>query len=95
MAEEHFGIAVAEMVRAGCVVFVPDGGGQVEIVGQEDRLRYTSAADAVAKILQVMRDPDAQAALRGRLAARKDLFGAERFVRRVQEIVVHPRGDDR
>ena len=33
MREEHFGMAPAELARAGCIVWVPRGGGQMEIVG--------------------------------------------------------------
>ena len=33
MREEHFGMAPAEMARAGAIVWVPRGGGQMEIVG--------------------------------------------------------------
>ena len=33
--DEHFGIAPAEMVRAGCITFVHDSGGQVEIMGND------------------------------------------------------------
>jgi glycosyltransferase involved in cell wall biosynthesis len=87
MPEEHFGIAVAEMVRAGCIVFVPDSGGQVEIVGGEDRLRYKDARDAVGKIVGVLSNPGEQAALGQHLAARKHLFGADQFMRRLREIV--------
>src|SRR5262249_36777239 len=32
MAEEHFGMGIAEMIHAGSIVFVPRGGGQKEIV---------------------------------------------------------------
>ena len=35
MREEHFGMAPAEMARAGVIVWVPNGGGQMEIVGDE------------------------------------------------------------
>jgi len=37
--DEHFGIEVAEMHRAGCVVPVPDTGGPREIVGEDARSR--------------------------------------------------------
>jgi glycosyltransferase involved in cell wall biosynthesis len=86
-SEEHFGIAVAEMVRAGCIVFVPDGGGQVEIVGNADDLRYRDDADAVEKIAAVLGSPERQQTLRGHLAERAPLFGADLFVRRTREIV--------
>src|SRR5262249_38798550 len=60
MREEHFGMAVAEMVRAGCIVFVPRGGGQVEIVRGEDRLLYKTPAEAITKIGRVMDNVDEQ-----------------------------------
>ena len=85
--DEHFGIAVAEMVRGGCIVFVPDSGGQMEIVGNETRLLYHTDEEAVDKILGVMTRPEEQVELRNFLNARKDLFTAEQFVRRIQEVV--------
>ena len=85
MREEHFGIGIAEMVRAGCVVWVPDGGGQVEIVS-DARLRYASVEDAAKKILRVLQDPAELAAVRADLAARRDLFSTERFAREIRAI---------
>lgn len=87
MSEEHFGIASAEMMRGGCIVFVPNGGGQVEIVGNDERLLYQTNDEAVAKILRVLKHPQEQAALSEYLQSRKDLFTTERFVQRIQEIV--------
>jgi glycosyltransferase involved in cell wall biosynthesis len=87
MTEEHFGMAVAEMVRGGCLVFVPLGGGQVEIIGNEERLLYHDGAEAAAKIVQVLRDTDLQSVLRVHLAARRQLFSTDQFMRRMQEIV--------
>jgi glycosyltransferase involved in cell wall biosynthesis len=87
MTEEHFGMAVAEMVRGGCLVFVPHGGGQVEIVGNEERLLYESAVNAVAKIVQVLSDTDTQSTLHAYLATRKQLFSTECFLRHFQSIV--------
>lgn len=87
MIEEHFGMAVAEMVRAGCVVFVPRGGGQVEIVDGDERLVYRTVEEAIAKIVHTLDDTDRQAALRSYLATRKELFSTERFVRQIQDIV--------
>jgi len=87
MAEEHYGMAVAEMVLAGCVPFVPDGGGAVEIVGDLPELRYRSIEDAIAKIDSVRRDPALLARLRAGLAERKPRLGAERFVRELRAAV--------
>jgi hypothetical protein len=68
-------------------VFVPDGGGPVEIVGDDHRLRFASVDDAAGKILATLRDPIGQAALRAHLAARAAGFSTERFVTRLREIV--------
>src|SRR5262249_15639798 len=40
MREEHFGMAPAELVRAGALVWLARGGGPVEIVGDEPSLLY-------------------------------------------------------
>jgi glycosyltransferase involved in cell wall biosynthesis len=87
MLDEHFGIAVAELVRGGCIVFVPDTGGPREIVGSHPRLLYGSAADAVDKIRRVLKDPGEQASLRSHLSKRCDLFTEARFMNRMRQIV--------
>jgi glycosyltransferase involved in cell wall biosynthesis len=87
MADEHFGIAVAEMVRAGSIVFVPRTGGPIEIVGDDDRLLFGSPDEAAEKIGAVLRDPSRQASLRAHLARRAERFSAEAFVTRFREIV--------
>ena len=86
MREEHFGMAPAEMVRAGCIVWVPDGGGQVEIVG-DARLTYGSIEEGVAKITRTLGDADEQARLRAHLATRASLFSTERFMQQVRAAV--------
>jgi glycosyltransferase involved in cell wall biosynthesis len=80
MREEHFGMSVAQAVRAGCVPFVPEGGGQVEIVGDEPLLRYRSAEEAASAIVGVMANPELQQRLLARLASRAVHFGPERFM---------------
>ena len=89
MTEEHFGIAVAELMRVGCLVFIPRGGGQVEIVEGDERLLYATAEEAAEKIIQVMSDRDLQQVLRTHLASKKDRFSTEQFMRRFQELVRH------
>jgi glycosyltransferase involved in cell wall biosynthesis len=86
MVGEHFGIAVAEMVRAGCIVFVPRTGGPIEIVG-DDRLLFSSVDDAADRIVATLRDPARQADLRAHLAARAERFSTAHFVARMREIV--------
>jgi len=87
MSDEHFGVAVAEMVRGGCVVFVLDSGGQVEIVGEDRRLRYNADEEAAEKIARVLEDANAQEELRNTLAQRAKLFTTENFMNRICEIV--------
>lgn len=87
MREEHFGMAPAELVRAGQIVWVPRGGGQMEIVGEEPALMYDTDDEAVEKILAVMANPAEQTRLRDLLAARGRLFSTDRFVSEVRDIV--------
>lgn len=87
MSEEHFGMAVAEMVQGGCLPFVPRGGGQTEIIGDEPRLLYETPEDAAAKIMHVLSDTGVQQALRAHLAARRELFSTEVFVHSIRGIV--------
>jgi len=87
MAEEHFGIGVAEMVCGGCIVFVPRGGGQVEIVGGDERLLYGSVEEAATKIVRAMSDPELQQSLRHHLTTRREHFSTTRFTTRIRELV--------
>jgi glycosyltransferase involved in cell wall biosynthesis len=79
MVGEHFGIAVAEMVRLGCVCFASADGGPAEILGGDPALLYASPADAVQRICHLLEDPGALAEARARVLARGALFSVERF----------------
>jgi len=87
MLDEHFGIAVAEMVRAGCVVFVPAGGGQLEIIGHDPALMYESDDLAVERICSVLASSELQEHLRHQLAARMQDFTEEQFMQQLCSIV--------
>lgn len=94
-ANEAFGIAVAEMVKAGAITFAPQHGGPAEILQHSDLL-FSNETDAVDKIEAVLTSPERQAGLRDHLASRSNLFSAERFMRearsRVSEALVTIRG---
>jgi glycosyltransferase involved in cell wall biosynthesis len=92
MENEHFGIGVAEMVRAGCIPFVHDSGGQVEIVGGRSELRFRDAAEGAAAVAAVMRDSALEQRLRETLAKQRDLFSVERFCDSLRRIVASHRG---
>ncbi len=87
MVEEHFGIAVAEMVRAGCVVFAHASGGPVEILGEDSDLLFRDTGDAVEKIVAVLSSEERRIDVEARLAARRERFGVEDFVRSMQAVV--------
>ena len=67
------------MVAAGCVAWVPRGGGQVEIVAH-DELIFENEGEAAAKIVTTLADPARQSALRRHLAGRAEAFSTARFV---------------
>jgi glycosyltransferase involved in cell wall biosynthesis len=87
MREEHFGMAPAEMARAGAIVWVPRGGGQMEIVGREPALMYESGADAVQKISATLASASEQQRLRERLSIVSEQFSTTRFMQHVRAIV--------
>ncbi|MGH7126620.1 MAG: glycosyltransferase, partial [Stellaceae bacterium] len=86
MVGEHFGIAVAEMVRLGCLCFAPADGGPAEILGGDPDLLYASPKDAVEKICRMLEEPEARAQARARLQAQAARFSAERFTSELQRI---------
>lgn len=83
---EPFGIAVAEMVNAGCTVFVPNGGGQVEIV-DHPALVFQDEADAVNKIDAVLNSRAEQERLRTHLRQNAGRFSPQSFQARIRQEV--------
>ncbi len=76
---EAFGIATAEMVKAGLLVWVPDDGGQKEIVAHPG-LVYSGRDHAASLILAALDGPGVEAGLRRHLEGRADFFSTGRFV---------------
>lgn len=85
-AIEPFGMAVGEMVKAGCIVFAPDGGGQVEIVDHPD-LIFKDVEDAVQKIERVLSNAGVQDELRKHLSICAQRFSVEGYQQSMREIV--------
>ena len=83
MENEHFGMATAEMTRAGMLVFAHDSGGSPEVLNNESALLWSSEGEAVRKIVNV-RDIEP---LRARLKAHAKAFSTESFVERFRKIV--------
>jgi glycosyltransferase involved in cell wall biosynthesis len=87
MREEHFGIGPAELQRAGCVTFVHNSGGQVEIVAGDSRLTFGSVEDAAERIARVIENPALEHELRAQGAERRNWFTTDRFCDSVRETV--------
>jgi glycosyltransferase involved in cell wall biosynthesis len=83
---EAFGIAVAEQVKAGCITFVPNGGGQTEIVNHP-MLTFTDQDDAVTRIQTVLSSPALQEDLRLHLAGRAKELSTGKFMSTVRQFV--------
>jgi glycosyltransferase involved in cell wall biosynthesis len=87
MRDEHFGMAPAELQRAGCLAFVHNSGGAVEIVDRDQRLVFADVEDAAAKLARVIEDPLLEGELRAQAAARGDWFTGARFCDAIRGIV--------
>lgn len=85
---EAFGITVAELVKAGCIPFIPNKGGQTEIVPFET-LQFESVNEAVSKIDQILKNSEKQQAHIQLLAKQKKKFSANQFCRQVAAVVDH------
>jgi len=83
---EAFGIGVAEMVKAGCIVFAPSEGGQAEIINHQSLL-YDNIEDAIDKIDTVLRDPEVQTDLRNHLRKPGKNFSTSEFMNGLRSAV--------
>jgi glycosyltransferase involved in cell wall biosynthesis len=76
---EGFGIAVAEMVKAGCIAFAPVEGGPSEILNHQ-ALLYRNDDDAVEKITAVLQNTELQQKLLLHLHGQANKFSAEHYM---------------
>lgn len=92
---EAFGISVAEMVKAGAIVFAPNNGGQVEILDHSGLL-FANVSEAVEKIDDVLSQVSFQSALRMHLCRRADSFTTQRFIQEARAAfsAVNPCGNN-
>lgn len=80
MEGEHFGIAVAELQRAGCITFAHNSGGPREILGYDSRVLFDNIEDAAHKLAQVINDAELQQSLCTAVAKRRHRFTEQRFI---------------
>lgn len=83
---EGFGIAVAEMLKAGCIPFASAEGGPAEILGHE-ALLFRGDDDAVEKINAVLSDEPFRRELRTHLHRQAEKFSAENFMSGIRDAV--------
>jgi len=83
---EPFGIAVVETAKAGCIVWVPNGGGQVEIVNHPS-LIYDDLDDAVNKISRVLNNAAMQETLLAHLNNECRKFSTQIFQFEINDVV--------
>ena len=84
---EQFGISVAEMVKAGCIPFVPASGGPEEIVGENPNLIFHNNGEAVKKIVAVLSDEELAGFLTETLKERALLFSVDKFTAELIDLV--------
>lgn len=84
---EHFGIVVAEFVAGGSLPFVPNSGGQREIVNGCDDLLYDSVKGAVDTIDRVLSSPELEASIHAELPCVEEVYGKPRFQREMRTVV--------
>lgn len=89
---ESFGISVAEMIKAGAIVFAPNDGGQTEVLDHPDLL-FANADDAVEKICTVLSDSTKQRLVRNHLSSRSEMFTAGSFMEKARTQVKKALGD--
>jgi glycosyltransferase involved in cell wall biosynthesis len=86
MKQEHYGMAVAELVLGGCLTSVHDDGGQVEIV-TNPKLRYRSVEDAVEKWDRVLSSEELKRELLEEQLAHRAHLPKERFLKELDQVV--------
>lgn len=84
--QEHFGMAVAEMVAGGMIPFVPDDGGQCDVVGSCAELIYSSPEEAVEKIHSLLLRPENAKQIRHRII-NQEKFSRDKFKQGVKYYV--------
>ncbi len=87
MEDEHFGMGPAELVAGGCLTWVHNSGGQVEILRGDPRFTYGTADEAIAKISGMMSDSDSQSEVRASLREHMRIYSVDRFQDRIRAVV--------
>ena len=87
MENEPFGIAVAEMLVAGCIPFAPNSGGQTEILDNHPELLFNDNEEAVAKIATMLSNETKQKNIIDVLGKQKNQFTLGSFQESLRKFV--------
>jgi glycosyltransferase involved in cell wall biosynthesis len=85
--KEHFGMAVAELVAGGTLPFVPNGGGQCEIVNNIEDLLYDDINEGIRKIDTILDSHRKQKRLQKLLPDVETQYSREQFHMKISEKV--------
>ena len=86
-SEEQFGITLAEMIAGGVIPFIPDGGGQREIIQDESVLLWDSPAECIENIESVLNNPQRERDIIDSLPDIEQRFGEQRFQREIKDVI--------
>ena len=86
MPKEHFGIAIVEMMSFRMIPFVPNGGGQIEVVNNE-MLTYSSKNDLLQKFELVLNNSKLRRRISNECYQRAQDFSEEIFMNKFSFLV--------
>lgn len=87
--DEQFGISLVEMIYAGCLPFVYNGGGQLEVIDKNKDLYFSSLEEAAEKILHVQKDEALKTKLLKQLHSHAQKFSTSAYMHNIQHLVRH------
>jgi len=93
---ERFGIVIGEMVAAGIIPFVPDSGGQTEVVNHIPELKYNNTDDLADNFERVYTDISRRDRIRDELMSSSARYSKEKFDEEISNLinfVINNQGD--
>jgi glycosyltransferase involved in cell wall biosynthesis len=84
---EHYGMSVAEMVQNGMIPFVPNNGGQAEIVGGLTDLVFETEEEAANKIESLINSREKEITITRKLKSRKNINIQSEFQDKIRELI--------
>lgn len=84
---ERFGIVIGEMVAAGMIPFVPNSGGQTEVVGEIAELTYDDTDDLIGNFEKVYTDLRRQEHIREILMSSAERYSKGTFANNLHSLI--------